>query len=350
MIGISVLESWPDGVFLCGRDGHIRFANTAAQDLCGKTRTELLTRFVWDGCPALANDAFRHAFDQAVAGRVNILRVVDPRNGNLFRAHVGSSGHGVAVLVTDRDQLEERVERAELSLGMAAHDLQTPLAAIAGLAHALLGTGAAASPLNSRLLRRILSNTTRMSRLVTGILDCTRLSHGWMLDTGPFDLGEACDDILDTVRSVHPRVQIDIERAGDLVGIWDSDRMLQVIQNLVVNAIDHGLPDHPVRVFVDGRAQDTVVMNIRNHGATRATMDQLSSPYESSRPYGGAGLGLFIARSIVESHGGHVEINCNLDGGDQVTVLTVTLPRQRATEASEGGGGYARDGALVGSR
>jgi len=136
--------------------------------------------------------------------------------------------------------------------------------------------------------------------------------------------------VLDELRAVNPDRSIELLVHGELVGRWDPHRLEQVVSNLVSNAVDHGDPESPVEVELDG-AGDEVVLRVRNHGdpvpdevLAHAFEPFHKGPEETSRRSSGLGLGLFIAREIVRGHRGEIAIQSEEDSG---TLLTVKLPR-----------------------
>jgi signal transduction histidine kinase len=116
-------------------------------------------------------------------------------------------------------------------------------------------------------------------------------------------------------------------------GTWDPDRLAQVIQNLLGNALDYSPPDRPVRVTLcelDGEA----CLSVHNEGPAipDEARDHLFDPFWQGPQQGRSskdeslGLGLFIARHIVEAHGGSIEVESREGQG---TTFAVRLPRER---------------------
>jgi signal transduction histidine kinase len=230
--------------------------------------------------------------------------------------------------VAEVDQYRDRF------VGVLGHDLRNPLAAILMSATSL----ARAKETDDKALaiaRRILGAAQRMDRMVTDLLDATRarLGEGLRIAKGPTDLGRLCREVIDELAVAHPRGRLILECGDDLAGTWDSDRLEQIISNLVGNALQHGDPSKPVTVRAASRDR-TATLTVHNHGRTipgttlGALLDPMArSPKMQSGPRAPAnlGLGLFIVRELVNAHGGAVRVTSTEGDG---TTFVVTLPRR----------------------
>ena len=123
-------------------------------------------------------------------------------------------------------------------------------------------------------------------------------------------------------------------------GRWDGNRLQQLLDNLVGNAIKYGVADAPVRVSLVGDAED-IVLAVSNRGPVIETtlQSQIFDPLMRGPPPsdptqdsdGSLGLGLFISREIAIAHGGDIEV----DSDEVETVFTVRLPRHRVEPAHQ---------------
>jgi signal transduction histidine kinase len=121
--------------------------------------------------------------------------------------------------------------------------------------------------------------------------------------------------------------------------VWDGDRLSQVFSNLVANALQHGVPEHGVRVRIDGTGGDQVHVQIDNGGVIPAALlPKLFEPMaggerrrDGSR---GLGLGLYIGQEILRAHGGLIEVRSAEPAG---TSFTVSLPRGRGIDGRQAG-------------
>jgi PAS domain S-box-containing protein len=240
-------------------------------------------------------------------------------------------------------KLEETIRANELFAGVLAHDLRNPLGAITTAAQLLLmryeGKNVVGND-EAKPLSRILSSSDRMTRMIDQLLDFTRARTGGGIQLTPrvSDLEDLCKDVLGEFELSHPEWKVDCAAVGDLVGTWDADRLLQVLSNLVGNAGQHGTLPGRISVRLDGSEPERVRFSVHNDGAiAEALIPQLFDPFRTPRQFrsrsGGLGLGLFIVRELVQTHGGTVHVSSSPAAG---TTVAVDLPRHASVRPSQG--------------
>lgn len=150
-------------------------------------------------------------------------------------------------------------------IGILSHDFRSPLSAISAGA-ALLAASANDDQRQARVAARILHSAQRMERMIGDLLDLTRTRLGGAipLKRARMDLRQLCEEVLLEVRAAHPEAVVHFSANGDLTGEWDSDRLAQVVSNLVGNAIQHG--DRGA-ITLDARdAAESVALSVHNEG------------------------------------------------------------------------------------
>lgn len=236
-------------------------------------------------------------------------------------------------------ELKERTEALRLSemfMAVLGHDLRNPLGAIMASAEVV---GMASADGNVRQFSgRILSSAQRMTRMIEDLLDVTRarVAGGIPIRAQPMDLQPVLERVLNEIRAIHPARTIEVIARGDLHGTWDSERLAQVVSNLVTNALQHGAPDVPVSVEADGSAAPEVTLCIRNGGSIpedrrAALFDPFHDVSRMAESRNGLGLGLYIVREIVLAHGGNVDVHA---GSTNETAFWVRLPRTASVDRS----------------
>jgi two-component system, sensor histidine kinase and response regulator len=230
-------------------------------------------------------------------------------------------------------ELREKTETLRLNEMLTAalsHDLRSPLNAV--LTSALLIQRRSTEAPVREIAGRIMSSGMRMGRMIEDMLDMARarLAGGIPLKREPADLGALVDRVVGEVQAIHPDRKIEVKQAGALAGNWDGARLAQVASNLLGNALQHGEVDTIVRVTVDGRAAQEVLLKVENTGTIPPDLlPQLFDPFRGTqqRQAGrseGLGLGLYIVQQIVLAHGGSVHVQ---SGEDNRTLFIVRIPR-----------------------
>ncbi|NUO51971.1 MAG: PAS domain-containing protein [Polyangiaceae bacterium] len=235
-------------------------------------------------------------------------------------------------------KLEETVRQNELFAAVLAHDLRNPLSAIltaATLVRPRGGNGGEGQRTEDRAVSIISSAGKRMTAMIDQLLDFTRARSGGGIEMEPHavDLGSLLQVAVGELEVAHPEWAVHRQIRGNQRGTWDSDRLLQVISNLVGNAGQHGGSAAPIIVSLDGTDPNRVILEVSNEGTIpKEFLPGLFEPFRSARHRSerseGLGLGLFIVREIIQAHGGKVDVSSTEGAG---TTFRVDLPRHAIT-------------------
>jgi PAS domain S-box-containing protein len=232
---------------------------------------------------------------------------------------------------------QEAIQVRDEFLSIASHELRTPLTPLLIQLQRLVSTRSKTTieNLGADRLRAILvraeRQVQRLGKLVDNLLDVSRIGAGHL----ELELDAACD-LAALAREVAGRFSEELARAGStlilhadhpVVGAWDPLRLEQVITNLLSNAVKYG-PGQPIEIDVeDGDGPARLRVSDHGIGVPPERVQAIFERFEravSPRSYGGLGLGLYIAREIVEAHGGRIAVASQLGHG---AVFTVELPR-----------------------
>jgi signal transduction histidine kinase len=224
---------------------------------------------------------------------------------------------------------------AELFIGILGHDIRNPLGTIVMSAAGLVRSG----KLSATAAAPIINAATRIKAIVDQVVDFTRAqADGVMpIDRKPGDLAEQLAKIVEETQVRQPHRSVRLESAGDFHGSWDEGRMGQLLSNLLGNALLYGSPGTEVTVRMWAQPRE-VFFSVHNFGTPIAPEDRerIFQPLERGpqrdvdpehRDRTGLGLGLYICREIVLSHGGELEIDSSDPEG---TTFLVRLPREAA--------------------
>jgi two-component system OmpR family sensor kinase len=225
----------------------------------------------------------------------------------------------------------ESQERMRRFVADASHELRTPLTSVRGLAeYGLQQEGTASREELLRLIDLIAREAGRMGRLVEDLLLLARFDAGRPLDRRPVDLASIAAEAVQQGRIVAPGRPITLEAAEPVMVDADAERLRQVVDNLIGNAIQHTPPGSPVTVKVASEpGSGRLTVTDRGPGMTP---EQASHVFERfyrtddarTRARGGAGLGLAIAASLAAAHDGELTVDTQPGHG---AAFHLRLPR-----------------------
>lgn len=220
----------------------------------------------------------------------------------------------------------------DLFLAILGHDLRAPLQAISMSTELLLRK----APLEGDALTcaiNIKRGARHMAVMVSDLLELvrSRLGKSLPIEPKPMDLADAAHAAIAEACAGNPECDPIIRVVGDTRGVWDAGRLDQLFQNLIGNALQHGLNKRDVTVTVTGEP-DSVRLTVHNFGvpipddAIPTLFDPLvrSASEDLGQPTTSLGLGLFIVKEVVDAHGGTIDVSSNQTDG---TLFTVVLPR-----------------------
>ncbi len=271
---------------------------------------------------------------------IGVLLAVNPRRGRFtdedlrFVALLGSRIGGVIETSSARDReraLLQRLREADRTksefVSMLAHELKGPMTTIQGFGHALQQQwDTIDADRRQQILRILTKETERLARLVTDLLDVSRMEAGTLrYELEPMSLHELVDTIVSMHPSLHATHAIVAEIPDDLPKVMgDRDRLRQVLLNLLTNATRYSPEGTTITISaepiedIDGRR---VQVSVSDEGIGIAPEDRerIFSKFamlpKPSWVKKGTGLGLYITRGIVEAHGGRIWVRSDAGRG-----------------------------------
>jgi len=250
------------------------------------------------------------------------------------------------VVLSDRTR-ERAVERMRADfVANVSHELRTPLASLIGFIETLRGPAADDPPAQQRFLGIMGEQAARMNRLIDDLLSLSRIEL--IEHQVPSDTVGLHELVTRLVAGFEPRlkeqsVTLDLRLPSDLpTVIGDADQLIQVLQNLLDNAVKYGRKGGTVRLDVAAASSGRpgVVMTVADQGSgiPREHLPRLTERFyrvdtSRSRAAGGTGLGLAIVKHIVNRHRGQLSIESEEGIGTTVSVwLPQAVVRPVATE------------------
>lgn len=343
----AVIENLPIVVLLYNAEGHILELNQQVREIVGRSQWRKIGErdhpFVvcdTEGRP-LPREEWP-LFRVAQSGRSNFQGDVTLDFGDHRRtlsitvtAIVDTGDDEVEYLVTGHD-ITQRIEesrRKDDFLTVASHELRGPLTPLTGLIQLCRKQAEASATVDPDLLRRAESQVLRLRRLIDGLLDLSRLERGTLLiERQEILLTDLIAQVVEPWLNGPERHRITLNVPDEPVAAYiDPDRIDQVLTNVIDNALKHGRPNGLVHVQLEaGDDLARLVVRDEGDGIPEELLHHVFDRFffgaghrgESARS-SSLGLGLYISRQIVESHGGQIKLESALGSP---TVVTIELP------------------------
>src|SRR6266540_1010721 len=295
----EIVDHTSDGVFVISHDGRIMSWN-----------------------PARGGDALVASFDRTEPGEASDSLFVTRDGERRWIRHTGTpirdrEGAQKACVVVAHDVTTE-VQTEQMKkdfVAMVSHELRSPLTPLKGfLASLLQGTAEDSPEARHEYYRIMLRQADKLERLITDLLDVSQIDSGALLvDTSPIALTRLVAEQTAEIAAQHPKRSITfIQPDTPILVNADEFRIQQVLANLVSNAVKYSPPDAPVEISALSVGDEGVV-SVRDRGTGIPLLDQnrvfdrfFRVENGSDRRTGGTGLGLYIARQLVEAMSGRL--------------------------------------------
>src|SRR5262249_22219479 len=219
-------------------------------------------------------------------------------------------------------------------LSDASHELRTPLTSVKGYVDYLLeGIVGELSPPQKDFLTRVKGNTDRVVRLINDLLDLSRIEAG-RVDLHPVRLAmvEVATEVTEALRPLAAEKGVDLHADVSATAGFvraDRDKVHQILLNLTHNAVKFTPPGGSVRVRVEGQPRGDILTVVQDTGegippeAVERIFDKFYQVSESAAHPKGSGVGLAIAKKLIELHGGTIWVRSELGQG---SAFGFTLP------------------------
>ncbi|HSR99481.1 MAG TPA: chemotaxis protein CheB [Kofleriaceae bacterium] len=348
----AIVESCDDAIIGKALDGTITSWNLGAQRLYGYEQDEVVGRNVRMLMPELAEDEFHWCLERIRRGEkvehIHSMRVrkdgsqlevsltISPiwdHTGRLVG--VSSIARDITPLMSAQRELELAAKRREQFLAMLSHELRNPLAAVVNATN-LMEEAKFEAPTVDKCHRVIGRQAGHMARLLDDLLDVSRITRGkFDLRKQDVDLRGSIDAAIESTRPLLQDRNIDLHLVlpDKLIPVrGDASRLQQVVANLLSNAATYSSKGGWVELRVEQDAQ-RVKLQVSDHGVgiephmiSKIFDLFVQAEQRIDRPRGGLGVGLSLARSVIELHGGTIEAHS--DGPGLGSRFVVRLPVQ----------------------
>ncbi len=343
------IEHSSESMFWIGPDARFLQVNDFACDMLGYSREELLSMTVHDIDPKFPAEAWPARWEELrEKGSVTIETIHRTKSGREFPVEVSANyleyegqeyNFAFAHDITERKRIDRMKDEF---ISTVSHEIRTPLTSIHGSLD-LIGQGMAGDlPEKSKNLVEIARrNSARLRDLIEDMLDIQKIESGKMeLDLKPLKLPQIVKFSLENNKSFGRQFNVEFvldDVIPDIRVKGDENRLAQVMDNLLSNAAKFSSPKSSVEVSVT-RHNGAVRVAVRDYGSgiPEEFRDKIFRKFtqadsSSTRVRGGTGLGLNIAKSIVEKHGGKIGFETEIDKG---TTFYFELPEWRGSDDS----------------
>ena len=333
----SILSYMTDGVLATNRRGQIIMINDMAKRQLGVERDDALNQNILELLKIEEEYELRDLitqspelmiYSQNVNGEYISLRV----RFALIRRESGFISGLVAVLHDTTEQEKEERER-RLFVSNVSHELRTPLTSVKSYLEAL-DEGALSEPVAPDFIRVSLDETNRMMRMVTDLLHLSRIDNETShLDVELINFTAFITFILnrfDKMKSQDEEKKYELVRDYPINSVWieiDTDKMTQVIDNILNNAIKYS-PDGGKITVTMKTTDDQMILSISDQGLgiPKEDLPKIFDRFyrvdkARSRAQGGTGLGLAIAKEIVKQHNGFIWAKSEYGKGSTFTIV-----------------------------
>ena len=333
----SILSYMTDGVLATNRRGQITMINDMAKKQLGIIKEEALNKSILELLKIEDEYELRDLITQIPE------LMIDSQNANgeylslrvrfaLIRRESGFISGLVAVLHDTTEQEKEERER-RLFVSNVSHELRTPLTSVKSYLEAL-DEGALYDPVAPDFIKVSLDETNRMMRMVTDLLHLSRIDNATTrLDVELINFTAFITFILnrfDKMRSQDEEKKYELVRDYPINSVWieiDTDKMTQVIDNILNNAIKYSPDGGKITVSMK-TTDDQMILSIKDQGLGIPKQD-LPKIFDRfyrvdrarSRAQGGTGLGLAIAKEIIKQHNGFIWAKSEYGKGSTFTIV-----------------------------
>lgn len=343
----TLIESIGSSLLMLGRGGTVNLMNgvfaqtfnASSPDAIGKSYKEI-------GLPLAVEKLIEDVFlsEQVHEQQIRIQQDKKPLDMTVYGAPViGRHGNwlGIIVVFHDISKIIRLEEVRKDFVANVSHELRTPVTSIKGFAETLLD-GALSDPEISRDFITIIEKESgRLHSLVTDLLELSGIEqHGFTLNLSQVDAAITIQEATQLVsgKLAEKRMTVEIEEMDELMLEADSGRLMQVLVNLLINAITYSKQGTTIRIS-GKKDHDSIVISIADEGIG-IEKEKLPRVFERfyradlarSRESGGTGLGLAIVKHLLEAHHGSIWVESELGEG---SVFFIKLPIRQHPISSE---------------
>lgn len=335
----TLIENMGSSLIMIGREGDISVVNRVFLELFEKEYDEVTEQVFRDlGMPLELEEFVDHVFMTEEAYRQQIQIPIDGemRHMEVYGAPViGEHGHwlGVVIVMHDITELKKLEQVRKDFVANVSHELRTPITSMKGFSETLLDGAYKDEETLLTFLEIMNQESNRLQMLVNDLLELSKLEkHGFKLDVLPTSLNDLVKRAaeMSAQRLEEKEMVLHVEAPEEIVILGDANRLMQVIVNLLFNAINYS-PEQTTVTMKLSENEKFGILEVKDEGIGIAK-EEITRVFERfyrvdrarSRNSGGTGLGLAIVKHLIEIHHGKIQVYSEVGHG---TTMRVMLPK-----------------------
>jgi len=339
----TLAENASDLVTVVDALGTILYASPSHEDLFGITPDELVGTSI---LPYIHPDDFEKLQEKltsmAEGGHEQAIFRVQRQGDGAYTSLEGvgtglidEHGNVNGILIISRDITEREAidRRKDEFISIASHELKTPVTSLKVYTQYLQQYFANKEDrVSVELLNKMDRQLLKLTRLIRDLLDVSRIESGKLdLNLTSFDVKTVISEVLETLALMQPKHQVHLEKITKTKITADRDRIAQVITNLVANAMKYSSEQQPI-IISQKKTKNTITLCVQDFGTgiPRSKQKQIFERFfrvdgPKQETFAGFGLGLYIAREIIEKHHGKIWVKSQVGKG---STFCITIPLQ----------------------
>lgn len=329
----AILESLGEGVVAVDMEGNITFANRVAkkmlrvsEDVLNQKFSEIKTQRIHlaQKCRELIQTVLESA--EIV---VQTFTIEEPQRFYFDLIAAPLAQHSGMILVLQDKTSDYRIlEMGKDFIANASHELRTPITIIRGFAETLNDLPNLSQEMLKEITEKIVRTCLRLDSLVKSLLTLADIENLSIESFQPSDVVALCENCIHLIETAHPNVQVSLKKSVESAPVFaDADLLEMAIMNLLQNAIKYSPAPAKIEVIIDVD-HPTLSLSVKDRGIGIPESD-LPHIFERfytvdkarSRKFGGTGLGLSIVKTIVQRHGGSIDVTSQLGHGSTFRVI-----------------------------
>jgi two-component system, OmpR family, phosphate regulon sensor histidine kinase PhoR len=341
----TLIENMGSGLVLIDSRGFINLINKPYKEIFNVEASEYLYKLYYE---VIDHDDIIHMVEeifmteQKVRKQVVLPVEIERRHFEVYGVPIIGTNNvwkGILLVFHDITELKKLEQMRKDFVANVSHELKTPITSIKGFSETLLDGAMHDKATLEAFLEIILKESDRLQVLIQELLDLSKIEqHGFRLTRGNVDLVKEASEVIEILKRKAAQKDIHLtlkhSTSEDAVIEGDSDRLKQVLINLVSNAITYTPNGGSVDISLTAQ-EDYVLVVVKDSGIgiEKSEIPRIFERFyrvdkARSRNSGGTGLGLAIVKHIIEAHKGHIEVDSQIGKGTNFTIkLFKKLPQ-----------------------